>query len=73
MANLDSLPVFPPKTGTNKPCYCNVSGSSSIVTLTGTKELTEVGALIGSVFGPPGELIGAVAGSQFGPVETSLM
>ena len=60
------MPGNPPKTGTNKPGYCNVSGSSSIVTLTATKALTEVGAFIGSAFGPEGTLAGAVIGSQFG-------
>jgi RHS repeat-associated protein len=62
-----SMKAAPPaKSGTNKPGYCNVSGSSSIVTLTGTKALTEVGAFIGSAFGPEGTLVGAVLGSQFG-------
>jgi RHS repeat-associated protein len=42
------------------------SGPSSIVTFTATKDLTEVGAAIGSLFGPEGTIIGAVVGSQFG-------
>ena len=58
--------VRPPKNDPKKPGYCNVSGSSSIVTLTGTKALTEVGAFVGSLFGPEGTVVGAVLGSQFG-------
>ena len=56
----------PTKNGTQKPGYCNVGGSSSIVTLTATKALTEVGAFLGSAFGPGRTLAGAVIGSQFG-------
>jgi len=42
------------------------NGPSSIVTLTGTKALTDVGAAVGSLFGPEGTIIGAAIGSQFG-------
>jgi hypothetical protein len=55
-----------PNPAAQKPGYCQVSGSSSIVTFTATKALTELGAFIGTLFGPKGTLIGAVAGSQVG-------
>ena len=43
-----------------------VAGVPSITTFTGTKAQTELGAFVGSAFGPPGELVGAIVGSQVG-------
>ncbi len=59
-------PPVPAKNGTTKPGYYQSSGSSSIVTLTTTKALTEASAFMGSVFGPDGTMLGAVIRSQFG-------
>ena len=42
------------------------NNGDTITTFTATKALTEVGAGIGSLFGPEGTLIGAVVGSQLG-------
>jgi|GEM_PF-1012891 len=52
------------KTKPAAPCSSN--GSSSIVTFTATKALTEVGAFLGSAVGPEGTFVGAAVGSQFG-------
>jgi RHS repeat-associated protein len=65
--------VAPPKNGTQKSGYCNVSGSSSIVTLTGRRHSRRSGRFLEVHSDPKARSSVLLSAANLGPVATSRM